>query len=61
VWHCHILEHEDHAMMRPYTVTQASTAAISKDLIIVIVVLIVAVALAFIGLKIYRSRSARAG
>ena len=61
VWHCHILEHEDHAMMRPYIVTQASTAVISKDLIIAIVVLIVAVGLAFVGLKIYRSRSARAG
>jgi FtsP/CotA-like multicopper oxidase with cupredoxin domain len=60
VWHCHILEHEDHAMMRPYIVTQASTAAISKELTIVIVVLIVAIALVFIGLKAYQSRSARA-
>jgi spore coat protein A len=25
VWHCHILSHEDHEMMRPYTVVPAST------------------------------------
>ena len=23
VWHCHILEHEDNEMMRPYEVTSA--------------------------------------
>jgi FtsP/CotA-like multicopper oxidase with cupredoxin domain len=57
VWHCHILEHEDHEMMRPYIVTQASIAAISKELIIVIVVLIVAIALVVIGFKIYQSRA----
>jgi FtsP/CotA-like multicopper oxidase with cupredoxin domain len=57
VWHCHILEHEDNEMMRPYIVTQASGAAIPQELIIAIVVLIVAIILVFIGLKIYQSRS----
>jgi FtsP/CotA-like multicopper oxidase with cupredoxin domain len=57
VWHCHILEHEDNEMMRPYIVTQASGAAIPQELIIAIVVLIVAITLVSIGLKIYRSRS----
>jgi len=23
VWHCHILEHEDHEMMRPYDILSA--------------------------------------
>jgi FtsP/CotA-like multicopper oxidase with cupredoxin domain len=57
VWHCHILEHEDNEMMRPYIVTQASGAAIPQELTIAIAVLIVAITLVFIGLKIYRSRS----
>lgn len=26
VWHCHILEHEDNGMMRPYEVVAASSA-----------------------------------
>jgi hypothetical protein len=56
VWHCHIMEHEDNEMMRPYIVTQASSAAISNEQIIIIVALIVAIILIFIGLKIYQSR-----
>ncbi|HUO31398.1 MAG TPA: multicopper oxidase domain-containing protein, partial [Bryobacteraceae bacterium] len=27
VWHCHVLEHEDNEMMRPYDVTPAKTKA----------------------------------
>jgi spore coat protein A len=23
VWHCHLLEHEDNEMMRPYVITQS--------------------------------------
>ena len=49
VWHCHILEHEDHAMMRPYIVTQASIFVISRDLIVAIVVLIVVITLVILG------------
>jgi hypothetical protein len=28
VWHCHLLEHEDNEMMRPYKVTQATSLAV---------------------------------
>ena len=28
VWHCHILEHEDHEMMRPYSVGPIQTPTI---------------------------------
>jgi spore coat protein A, manganese oxidase len=49
VWHCHILEHEDHAMMRPYIVTQASINAISQGLIVGIVVLVVVITLVIVG------------
>jgi FtsP/CotA-like multicopper oxidase with cupredoxin domain len=59
VWHCHILEHEDNEMMRPYIVTQASGAATPQELIIAIVVLIVAITLVFIGLKKYQSETNR--
>lgn len=27
VWHCHIVEHEDHEMMRPYAVGPPPTKA----------------------------------
>jgi spore coat protein A len=57
VWHCHIIEHEDNEMMRPYIVTQVSGARISQELIVAIVVLIVTIILVFIGLKTFRSRS----
>jgi spore coat protein A len=56
VWHCHIMEHEDNEMMRPYIVTQGSSAAISNEPIIIIVALIMTIILIFIGLKIYQSR-----
>jgi FtsP/CotA-like multicopper oxidase with cupredoxin domain len=26
VWHCHILEHEDNEMMRPYEVVEAGSS-----------------------------------
>ncbi len=50
VWHCHILEHEDHAMMRPYSVMQASIRGISPDLMVLIVVLVVVAAAFIVGL-----------
>lgn len=32
VWHCHILSHEDHEMMRPYLVQNAGTMATAKSM-----------------------------
>jgi spore coat protein A len=55
VWHCHILEHEDNAMMRPYILTQSSTATIQNELIIAAIVVPIIIIIAFIGLKKYRS------
>jgi spore coat protein A len=57
VWHCHIIEHEDNEMMRPYIITQPSGVAISQGLIITIVVLIVVITLLSIGIKLCYSRS----
>ena len=56
VWHCHILEHEDNEMMRPYVVIPASFA-VSQELIIATVVLVIAIVLLIIGLKRYQSGS----
>jgi FtsP/CotA-like multicopper oxidase with cupredoxin domain len=52
VWHCHILEHEDNEMMRPYVITQVSGAAIPDGLVIAIVVLIVIIVVALAVLKV---------
>jgi len=57
VWHCHILEHEDNEMMRPYILTKATVVPFSQELIIIAIVLIVIISVvALIGVKIYRSR-----
>ncbi len=58
-WHCHILEHEDNAMMRPYIVTQPSSASIPRELIIVVVVAVVSIILVFISFKLYHSHSSK--
>jgi len=57
VWHCHILEHEDNAMMRPYIITTTAASVTSQQLIITIIALVVIIVGASIGLRKYRSRS----
>jgi FtsP/CotA-like multicopper oxidase with cupredoxin domain len=57
VWHCHILEHEDNEMMRPYIITTTAASATSQQLIITIIALVVIIVGASIGLRKYRSRS----
>lgn len=57
VWHCHLLEHEDNEMMRPYIVV-SSAQNLNFEVIAVVVVAIVAVALAgLIVFKRLRNRS----
>ena len=51
VWHCHLLEHEDNEMMRPYKVTQKS----SITLPLTVSVVAVAVA-AFLSAYSYQRR-----
>ena len=58
VWHCHLLEHEDNEMMRPYIVVspvQYSTV----EIVAVIVILVVAVALVAITVFVRLRRSAK--
>ena len=43
VWHCHLLEHEDNEMMRPYAVVSL-TQNLSFEIAVVIVVIVVVIA-----------------
>ena len=52
VWHCHILDHEDNEMMRPYVVVAASNQT-SLLLLSAVIVVVVAVVL---GLLFRRAR-----
>jgi FtsP/CotA-like multicopper oxidase with cupredoxin domain len=57
VWHCHILEHEDMTMMRPYILTRSFANAIPQGTIILgVIIAVVALIAVFVILKI-RSRS----
>ena len=46
VWHCHLLEHEDNEMMRPYKLVSASAA--SSNILIQVILIIIAVAIVMI-------------
>ncbi len=55
VWHCHLLEHEDNEMMRPYKVTQKSSIAVP----LAVSAVGVAAAAALIGYSYQRKRKKR--
>lgn len=57
VWHCHILEHEDNEMMRPYTVTGRVAPAIPEELLLIIAVLVIVWVIGLVAFKVFRSRS----
>jgi FtsP/CotA-like multicopper oxidase with cupredoxin domain len=56
VWHCHLLEHEDNDMMRPYKVTQKSTSLV---LPVTISAVAVAAAVSLLGYSYQRYRKKR--
>jgi spore coat protein A, manganese oxidase len=56
VWHCHILEHEDNEMMRPYTLTQQNSAANSQLTILTAVAVAVFVVAAVVVIAVSRLR-----
>jgi spore coat protein A len=56
VWHCHLLEHEDNEMMRPYIVI-SSAQNLNLEVIAIVVVALVVVVLA--GLIVFRHRHHR--
>ena len=55
VWHCHMLEHEDNEMMRPYIVV-SSFSGLNYQIIVEIVVVVVAVTVLFMFLYFKRKR-----
>lgn len=57
VWHCHIIEHEDMSMMRPYIVTQSTINAISTPLSLGAAAIIISVAIIAVSYKFFRKRT----
>jgi spore coat protein A len=54
VWHCHILDHEDNEMMRPYKVVSASSEVPNTSILILSIILItslIVVAVLFLFLR----------
>ncbi len=43
VWHCHVLEHEDNEMMRPYTVTTLVQNTSTPIIVVVVSIIVIAV------------------
>ncbi len=56
VWHCHILDHEDNEMMRPYIVVAANNQS-SLLLYAALFVVVVVIVLALVAFKNFRNRS----
>ena len=52
VWHCHLLEHEDNEMMRPYIVVlSAQNLSLEIMAVIIVVVIVIAVLVILMILK----------
>jgi spore coat protein A len=59
VWHCHLLEHEDNDMMRPYVLINPALNVIPEIVLITAIVLIVAAVLVFLFQKLFKLRKNR--
>ena len=57
VWHCHILEHEDMSMMRPYVLTQSNVNTISTVAVVAAVAVIISIGVIGVSYKLYRNRA----
>ena len=49
VWHCHLLEHEDNQMMRPYVLTQPAGFTFAFPIEVTVIVIAVVVIVAILG------------
>jgi FtsP/CotA-like multicopper oxidase with cupredoxin domain len=62
VWHCHILEHEDNAMMRPYIITQpAGNISFQTTIVAAVVLAVFSATVAIVGIKLYNMRRRKSG
>jgi spore coat protein A len=60
VWHCHILEHEDNEMMRPYVVTTAAGPfGLSTETILIIITIVAVVVIALVLWRRLRVKSTK--
>jgi spore coat protein A len=59
VWHCHLLEHEDNEMMRPYIVVSAGTNFPVELIVLVVVVAAVVVLLGLLAWRLRRRTKSR--
>jgi spore coat protein A len=57
VWHCHLLEHEDNEMMRPYVVVPASQNVRVEVVAIAVIIVVVAILLVLLAFRRSRLRS----
>jgi spore coat protein A len=60
VWHCHILEHEDNEMMRPYVVTTAAGSfGLSIETILIIITIVAVIIIALVLWRRLRVKSTK--
>ena len=57
VWHCHLLEHEDNDMMRPYVLVNPAQNLIPAAILITAIVVIVTVVLAFLFYRLSKPKT----
>ena len=57
VWHCHLLEHEDNDMMRPYVLIKPTQNIIPEGILITIIILLVAAVLILLMFQLPKLRN----
>lgn len=59
VWHCHLLEHEDNEMMRPYTVASPSTPFQDFNTLTTVIIIVAVAVAAVVAVLVYVRRLRR--
>jgi spore coat protein A len=57
VWHCHLLEHEDNEMMRPYKLVSANTGSSNILILVIPIVTVIAIVVIVSMLLVIRRRN----
>jgi hypothetical protein len=56
VWHCHLLEHEDNEMMRPFIVVKPNNLGATEFIAVPVAVIIIAALAALLIFRRYRRK-----
>ena len=59
VWHCHLIEHEDNEMMRPYKLISANQGYSMESILVISAIIVAAIIVAAILLLLYRRKKVR--